>query len=133
MYWVIFLYIGLYFVSVQLGGLETLKNRYQASIITPRYHNNHTTSQFSIQHQPITQNSLIDSIVQHEYFEISSGKVLFNTVTNRIENPIYSLFEQQRESRVKLGDLHTYNRFARLHYSPGKKMAARTLCWKKIH
>jgi hypothetical protein len=29
------------------------------------------------------KNSSIDRIVQHEYFEIILGKVLFSTVTNR--------------------------------------------------
>ena len=48
--------------------------------------NHHTTTpQYSNQRQSSTKNSSIDSIVQLEYFEIILGKVLFNTVTNRIE------------------------------------------------
>jgi hypothetical protein len=48
--------------------------------------NHHTTTpQYSIQRQPNTKKSSIDSIVQYEYFQIILGKVLFNTVTNRIE------------------------------------------------
>ena len=46
---------------------------------------NHTTTpQYSNQRQPNIKNSSIDSITQHEYFEIILEKVLFNTVTNRI-------------------------------------------------
>ncbi len=56
---------------------ETEKNRYQVSTITPRHHvNNHTTTpQYSTQRQPIIKNSSIDSITQHEYFEIILEKV----------------------------------------------------------
>ena len=53
----------------------------------PSVNNHTTTSQYSIQRQPSTKNSSIDSIVEHEYFEIILGKVLFNTATNRIEKP----------------------------------------------
>ena len=67
--------------------------------ITPRHHNNHTTtSQYSIQRQPSNKNSSIDSIVQHEYFVIILGKVLFNI------NEPYRFFEEMEKGKEKKGN-----------------------------
>ena len=91
-YYICRLYIQIiyYIIYMQSKGLETQKNRYQASIITPRHYVNHhtTTLQYSIQ-QPSSTKKIRRQLVQHELFK----KVLFNTVTNRIEKK-FSLFSK---------------------------------------
>jgi hypothetical protein len=65
-----------------------------------------TTQQYSMQRQPSTKNSSIDSIVQHEYFEIILGNFLSNTGTNRIEKVVLikeiTPFEYRRVPRQKV-------------------------------
>ena len=71
-YWIALLYIGLYYtcVVVRIRNIEEQ---------TPSVNHHTTTQQYSIQHQPSSKNSSVDSTVKHEYFEIIVGKHFYLT------------------------------------------------------
>ena len=71
------IYIFIYVYSGKSQKCRRQKNRYQASTITPRHHNTQiNVNQASKIRRQIVQSTLL-------------GKVLFNTVTNRIENEYF--------------------------------------------